>query len=106
MYNINFQKGIQKQTIKSKEVNNQMNGYLLVKLNCHILKLMIDNGLSVDDIRYLPVYEEYLRKRKEGYKVKYIMVYLYEHYSISESTIKRVIQRFSRIIPLKNFSLS
>jgi hypothetical protein len=80
-------------------------GYLLLKLNYYLLKLMSDNGLSVDDIRYLPMYEDYLRKRKEGYKVRYIYAYLTERYSFSESTIKRVVQRFGRIVPLNNFIL-
>ena len=45
---------------------NEVSGYLLLKINLNQVKIMSKCGLSVDDIRYIPMYEEYLSLRREG----------------------------------------
>ena len=75
---------------------SEVSGYMLLKLNINQVELMSKCGLSVDDARYIPMYEEYLKLRKDGAKKKQTMDYLAETYIVSESTVKRVVKRFSQ----------
>ena len=75
---------------------NEVSGYLLLKLNLNQVKTMSKCGLSVDDARYVPMYEEYLSLRREGVSKERIYQYLGNRYYVSESTVKRVIKRLSR----------
>jgi hypothetical protein len=52
-------------------------------------------GLSVDDVRYVPMYEEYLSLRRDGVAKERIYQYFRTEYHISESTAKRVVKRLS-----------
>ena len=81
--------------------NNDFNCHLLLKLNLYQLKLLLKHGIFINDVNLVPMYEEYLEMRKNGLKVVYILAYLSEKYSQSESTIRRVIRRFSRHIDLE-----
>lgn len=74
----------------------EVSGYMLLKLNLSQVKLMSKFDLSIDDVRYIPMFEEYVQMRKEGLKVTHIVCHLAEKYFISESTVKRVVKRFSR----------
>ena len=75
---------------------NEVSGYLLLKINLNQVKIMSKCGLSVDDIRYIPMYEEYLSLRREGVPKERIYQHFNSSYHVSESTVKRVIKRFSR----------
>jgi hypothetical protein len=75
---------------------DEVSCYSLLKLNINQVKIMSKCGLSVDDVRYVPMYEEYLSLRREGISKERIYQYLGNRYFVSESTVKRVIKRFSR----------
>lgn len=75
---------------------NEVSGYLLLKLNLNQVKIMSKCGLSVDDVRYIPMYEEYLSLRSEGVPKERIYQHFNSKYHVSESTVKRVIKRLSR----------
>ena len=75
---------------------NEVSGYLLLKINLNQVKIMSKCGLSVDDIRYIPMYEEYLSLRREGVPKERIYQHFGSKYHVSESTVKRVVKRFSR----------
>lgn len=45
---------------------DEVSGYMLLKLNLNQVETMSKCGLSVDDARYVPMYEEYLSLRREG----------------------------------------
>ena len=53
-------------------------------------------GLSVDDARYVPMYEEYLSLRREGVPKERIYQHFKSKCHVSESTVKRVIKRLSQ----------
>ena len=53
-------------------------------------------GLSVDDVNYIPMFEEYLSLRREGVPKERIYQHFRSKYHVSESTAKRVIKRLSR----------
>lgn len=72
-----------------------MNAYELLMLNKNVLQIMEDASLDVGDVKYLPVYKEYVRLSQEGHKKTYIMQYLSDEYNIVERTIYRIIDKFS-----------
>ena len=74
----------------------ETSGYMLLKLNLNQLNIMSKCDLSVDDARYVPMYEEYLRLLGEGVPKERIHQYLAKEYSVSESTVKRVYRRLSQ----------
>ena len=77
-----------------------LNGYLLLKLNLNQFRLMSKCGLSLDDCRYVPMYEEYASLLGEGVPKERIYQHLGRKYFVSESTVKRVVRRFSgRVTP-------
>ena len=93
---------MQKYNVSSEKTGsiNELNGYLLLKLNLYQVEIMSKCGLSVDDARHVPMYEEYLSLRGDGVPKERIYQYLWKKYNVSESTIKRVIKRLSRQVRL------
>lgn len=75
---------------------NEISGYMLLKLNISQVEMMSKHGLLINDVRYVPMFEEYLSLRRDGAKKKQTMEYLARKYFVGESTVKRVIKRFSR----------
>ena len=73
-----------------------MKGVDLLKINRIGMELMSKIGLRTDDHQYLELYDTYLNMRNMGEKVAYIVAHLAETYHISESSVKRIICRFSR----------
>ena len=74
---------------------SEISGYMLLKLNLSQIKTMSKCGLSVDDVRYVPMYEEYLSLRREGVPKERIYQHFRSKYHVSESTVKRVVKRLS-----------
>lgn len=68
----------------------------ILKIGLEMLKVMSEFGLRTGDYKHIRMYEEYVDMRRKGEKVDYILSFLSNKYHISESTIKRVIRRFSR----------
>lgn len=75
---------------------SEVSGYSLLKLNLNQVKTMSKCGLSVDDVKYLPMYEEYLSLRRDGVPKERIYQHFRAKYHVSESTVKRVIKRLSQ----------
>lgn len=73
-----------------------MNEYELLKCAESVCRKMADNGIKPEDVRYLPMYEDWKRLRKEGHKVRYISYYLSEQYGVGEATVYRIAKRFER----------
>ena len=74
---------------------DEVSGFSLLKLNLNQLEKMSKCDLSVDDIRHIPMYEEYLSLLRSGVPKDRIYQHFRKKYHISESTIKRVAKRFS-----------
>jgi hypothetical protein len=74
---------------------NEVSGYMLLKLNLSQVKTMSKCGLAVDDVRYVPMYEEYLSLRHDGVPKERIYQHFRSKYHVSESTVKRVVKRLS-----------
>lgn len=67
-----------------------------LKIGREFLKLMSNLDLKRDDYRHIELYEEYARMRHRREKVDYVLGFLANKYKLSESTIKRIIKRFSK----------
>ena len=74
----------------------ELSAYTLMKLNLNQFEIMSKYDLSVDDARYVPMYEEYLSLRREGVPKERIYQHFRGKYHVSESTVKRVIKRLSQ----------
>ena len=79
---------------------DEVSCYMLLKLNLNQFTAMSKCGLSVDDARHVPMYEEYLSLRRDGVPKERIYQYFRGKYHVSESTVKRVIKRLSRQVTL------
>ncbi len=67
-----------------------------LKIGRELLKLLSNFGLRCDDYKHIELFEEYMQMRKNGDKVDYALYILSNKYNISESTVKRIIRRFSK----------
>lgn len=65
----------------------------ILKLLREALKMMSDNGLRLDDWRYVEMYADYVRMKRDGEKYWYIIAELSRLYEVSESTVIRIIRR-------------
>ena len=72
----------------------------LVKINKKLMELMSKLDIKSTDYKFVTLYEEYLSMKKECLKYWYIITHLSEKYKISESTIKRLIRKFSKEVSL------
>lgn len=73
-----------------------ISGYMLLKINLSQVRIMSKFGLSVDDARHVPMYEEYLSLRRDGVPKERIYQHFRTRYHVSESTVKRVVKRLSQ----------
>ena len=73
-----------------------MKGIELMKISKDVLKMVSKSDLKVKDWQHLEMYEEYCLMRTASEKFRYVIAHLAEKYRISESTVKRVIRRFSK----------
>lgn len=74
---------------------SEISGYMLLKINLYQVETMSKCGLSVEDARHIPMYEEYLQLRQEGVPKERIYQHFHGKYHVSESTVKRVVKRLS-----------
>ena len=72
----------------------------ILRIGKELLKVMSTFDLRRDDYLHIELYEEYLKMRVKGDKIEYILCFLANKYKLSESTIKRVIRRFSKEVKL------
>ena len=78
----------------------ELSVYALLKLNLNQFEIMSKFGLSVDDVRHVPMYEEYVSLRRDGVPKERIYQHFRTKYHVSESTAKRVIKRLSQRVKL------
>ena len=75
-----------------------MTQYELLKTAESLLAVLMKNGIDAKDIKYLELYREYMRLKKEGHKVGYVVYYLSQQYVCSEATVYRVVKRMTQKI--------
>ena len=76
-----------------------MEVYKALYLIRDLAKSMSDIGIKMDDYRYIGMCQEYNELIAKGEKKEYARAILSKKYSVSESTVFRIISRLSN--PLK-----
>lgn len=72
----------------------------LVKINSISMELMSKYDIKQNDWQFIEMYDKYRSLREQGEKYCYIVASLAEKYHISESSVKRLIKRFSREVKM------
>lgn len=75
-----------------------MTQYELLKTAASLLTVLMDNDIDAKDVKYIELYKDYLRLKKEGHKVGYVVYYLSQQYECSEATVYRVVKRMMQKI--------
>lgn len=70
-----------------------MTQYDLMKTAESILRVLETNKVDIKDVRYLHIYDEFIRLKGEGHKISYITYYLSQQYDIGQATVYRVVKR-------------
>lgn len=76
-----------------------MKAFTLLKMCQDMITLAHKYGLSIHDVKYIPMYREYRTMRgKEHQKYEYTMEILSEKYKLSTSQIKRLVKKYETTI--------
>lgn len=75
-----------------------MTRYDLLRTAESLLTILTANEVDAKDVRYLGMYEDFVRLKGEGHKVGYIVYYLSQQYECSEATVYRVARRMAQDI--------
>ena len=67
----------------------------LLTMGCELLKMMSENGIKIDDYKYIELFKEYLKRRKNNEKYWVIIPELSDKYNISKSSCCRIIRRLN-----------
>ena len=68
----------------------------VMRLSREILDVLQNSCIKVEDVRYLPMYEDYEQMMKDGGKKAYVIATLVDIYHISERQAYYVIKKFSQ----------
>jgi len=68
----------------------------LLKISSEALKLMSENGIYLDDYKYVDAYEQFLRMRMFGIKYRSAISMLAQERGIGERTLQRAFKRLAR----------
>jgi len=60
------------------------------------INVLNDANVNLSDVRYIKLFNEYLRMKKEGHKLTYIVAFLVDEYSVGQATVYRIIEKFSK----------
>lgn len=70
----------------------------LLEANKSLLELMEREKMNPSDVKYIRLYEEYLRMKSEGHKLTYIVAFLVDEYQVGQATVYRIIERFGKLV--------
>ena len=68
----------------------------LLKISTEALKLMSENGIFLEDYKYVEAYEQFLRMRMFGIKYRAAIRMLAEERGVGERTLQRAFKRLSK----------
>lgn len=73
-----------------------MTVYDLIKVYEGPMNVLNEANINLTDVRYVDLYQEFLRMKSEGHKLTYIVAFLMDEYSVGQATIYRVIDKFGK----------
>ena len=68
----------------------------LIKVYEGPMNVLNDANVNLSDVRHIELFREYLRMKKEGHKLTYIVAFLVDEYSVGQATVYRMIDKFSK----------
>lgn len=68
----------------------------IVRIGRELLKLLSENEVRVEDWKYLNMYDEYRRMRKNGVKYRFAVAELATLHHISRAKVERIISRLQK----------
>ena len=68
----------------------------LIKVYEGPINVLNDANVNLSDVRYIKLFNEYLRMKKEGHKLTYIVAFLVDEYSVGQATVYRIIEKFCK----------
>ena len=68
----------------------------LIKVYEGPINVLNDANVNLSDVRYIKLFNEYLRMKKEGHKLTYIVAFLVDEYSVGQATVYRIIEKYSK----------
>lgn len=60
------------------------------------MNVLNEANVNLSDVRYIDLYQEFLRMKGEGHKLTYIVAFLMDEYSVGQATVYRVIDKFGK----------
>lgn len=75
-----------------------MKAVKLVQISTEMLKVLSENGIRIDDYKYVEVYNNYLNMRTNKVKHRVAITLLAEENHISERTLERIFKRLSKVV--------
>ena len=73
-----------------------MNAYELLKCNKNLIRVMLDNNISLDDSQHIEMYKEYIKMKREGEKVAYIADILAIKYQMTARNVFRIVHKLEK----------
>lgn len=68
----------------------------ILKFNRELIDRLQKVGFKIGDDRYIDLYEDYERMKKDGEKMTYIVSYLSLKYNVSERKVYDIVKRFGK----------
>lgn len=65
-------------------------------MNASLLQLLNKNGVSVNDVNYIGIFDEFMEMKKQRLKVRYIAITLAEKYGMTDRSIFKIVKRMSQ----------
>lgn len=78
-----------------------MTVFEILNFNKELLNRLKEIGFKPDDCKYIDLYSDYERMRRNGDKVTYIVNVLADKYDVSERKVYGVIKRFGKDCTLR-----
>ena len=75
-----------------------MTQYDLLRTAESLLTILAANDVDAKDVKYLGLYRDFVRLKKESHKIGYVVYYLSQQYECSEATVYRVVKRMAQDI--------
>lgn len=67
-----------------------------LKFGQKILETLQNSCIKIEDVRYVAMYDDYVRMKKAGAKKSYIVATLVDVYHVSERQVYYVVKKFSQ----------
>lgn len=82
-----------------------MTTFELLKSNENLLRLIVENRITLTDVAHLQIFAQYEKMKEAGHKVSYIMIHLADKYGMTDRGVYKVIRRLSKVVEFPDFDI-